>query len=273
MAASPNPSDSVDIVYYAEEDLVATPGADDPGGRRDGTPEVVRRLVAADGPAARERIVREQIASAGFDWFGYGTVATRHRGPGVPRTFFTTYAHAEWTGRYFAERYHEVDPRHADAPRSGLPLVWSLDDLAERDADPRDASRVMRLLDDLDAHGVRSGMFFQLPSPTVAGERVVLSLMARRDGRGWMGDGVLGQALTLGLCMHEFLSCHVAPAAGPGMLSALQRSILQCLSRGQSDKEIANRLQLSSHAVDYHMRQLRRRFAVHNRVQLVNAAG
>ena len=35
---------------------------------------------------------------------------------------------------------------------------------------------------------------------------------------------------------------------------------------------VAHERQLSPHTVDYHMRQLRRRFAVRNRVQLVNAA-
>ena len=44
------------------------------------------------------------------------------------------------------------------------------------------------------------------------------------------------------------------------------------VARGESDKRIAHHLRISSHAVDYHMRQLRSRFAVHNRVQLAQAS-
>ena len=55
------------------------------------------------------------------------------------------------------------------------------------------------------------------------------------------------------------------------LLPTTQQYILQHLLQGRSDKEIANRLDLSAHTVDYHMRQLRRRFAARNRVQLVNA--
>ncbi|MET0349167.1 MAG: autoinducer binding domain-containing protein [Rhizobacter sp.] len=260
------------ITFYSEQDLVRVAVAGEGNGvRQQTTPDIVRRLVAQTSPEGREVLVRGLMADVGFDWFGYGTVALRQRG-GEPRSFFTTYAHAPWVRRYFGERYHEVDPRHTDAPRSGLPLVWSLDDIAARERDPRDAARSGRFVADLEHSGIRSGMFFQLPSPAAPAERVVLSLMSRTGGRAWMNDAVLGQALTFGLCMHEFLSCHVAPAGGPDLLSAVQRNILNCLSRGHSDKEIANRLQLSTHALDYHMRQLRRRFDVHNRVQLVNAA-
>jgi len=55
-------------------------------------------------------------------------------------------------------------------------------------------------------------------------------------------------------------------------LSPVQRDILQCLAGGLSNKEIARRLFLSSYNVDYHLKCLRKRFSVHNRVQLISAA-
>ena len=61
------------------------------------------------------------------------------------------------------------------------------------------------------------------------------------------------------------------PAAKADMPAA-QQHILNHLIQGRSDKEIAYHLKLSEHTVDYHMRQLRKRFAARNRVQLVNAA-
>jgi DNA-binding CsgD family transcriptional regulator len=103
----------------------------------------------------------------------------------------------------------------------------------------------------------------------------VISLLSRTSGSHWITDSVIGQGLILGLSVHEYVSRHtrIVGAAGTGRIeiSATQQDILQHLLQGRSDKEIANRLDLSSHTVDYHMRQLRRRFAARNRVQLVNA--
>ena len=76
--------------------------------------------------------------------------------------------------------------------------------------------------------------------------------------------------------MHEFLLNHARiPSGGTeckAELSAVQKDILHCLAGGLCDKEIARRLALSSHNVDYHLRQLRKRFSVNNRVQLAKAA-
>jgi DNA-binding CsgD family transcriptional regulator len=64
-----------------------------------------------------------------------------------------------------------------------------------------------------------------------------------------------------------------APAAAPvPPLSRTQRDVLRCLVRGMADKEISAHLQLSTHTVDYHLRQLRKRFGARNRVQLLLAS-
>jgi DNA-binding CsgD family transcriptional regulator len=55
-------------------------------------------------------------------------------------------------------------------------------------------------------------------------------------------------------------------------LSRTQRDVLRCLVRGMADKEISAHLQLSPHTVDYHLRQLRKRFGARNRVQLLLAS-
>lgn len=63
------------------------------------------------------------------------------------------------------------------------------------------------------------------------------------------------------------------PAAAPvPPLSRTQQDVLRCLVRGMADKEISAHLQLSPHTVDYHLRQLRKRFGARNRVQLLLAS-
>lgn len=56
------------------------------------------------------------------------------------------------------------------------------------------------------------------------------------------------------------------------VLSPLQHDVLRCLARGMADREISAHLRLSPHTVDYHLRRLRKRFGVHNRVQLILAS-
>jgi DNA-binding CsgD family transcriptional regulator len=63
-----------------------------------------------------------------------------------------------------------------------------------------------------------------------------------------------------------------APAPAPPVLSRTQQEVLRCLLRGMADKEISAQLQLSPHTVDYHLRQLRKRFNARNRVQLLLAS-
>jgi DNA-binding CsgD family transcriptional regulator len=239
---------------------------------------IVGDLLDAGSSEARVRLVRGMLHAIGFEWLGYGTVSYL-RGQPWPLSFFTGYANQAWVQRYFSQRHYEVDTRYRDAPASSLPLLWEIDQLEASPANPDASGRRRRFLDDLRANGIRSGLFLRLASPTHVNEHTVISLSSSAPSRGWITDSVVGQSLMLSLSVHEYLSRHArVPAAPPAAraemsgMSTTQQYILEHLLQGRSDKEIAYRLHLSAHTVDYHMRQLRRRFAARNRVQLVNAA-
>lgn len=266
--------------FYGEEQLYLPQSADmqTVGMQTVGVPSIVGDLMGAPGTRERQGLMQSLLHAIGFDWLAYGTI-TSVRGRWWPLTFFTTYANPEWTQRYFAHRHHEVDLRQPEVPASSLPLVW---DLAQIEAlpigassDPDAAGRRQRFIDDLRASGIRSGLLFRLASPMHVNQYTVISLQSGESGRRWITDDVVGQALTLGLSLHEYLLRHARMPNEAGAarieISTTQHNILQHLLQGRSDKEIANRLDLSAHTVDYHMRQLRRRFAARNRVQLVNA--
>jgi len=243
-------------------------------------PSLLTDLLAAGGAGERQRIVKAVLHAMGFEWLGYGRLVERGE-RAVPLSFCTTYADPRWTQHYFGEAYHEIDPRLQDALRSSLPCVWTLDQLAH-DADRAPAApRLRRFVEDLRDTGVRCGALLVLPG-AAGQERHFVSLLSRAPLGAFAGNGLLGQVLTFALCLHEFYSRHTQEpriddaSAGHGdggpQLTPLQREILACVARGLGDKQIAYGLALSSHAVDYHMRQLRRRFAVRNRVQLTQAA-
>lgn len=262
---------SPDIEFYGEHDLELDTSFTRPGG----VPHLVKDLLAATSAEERQRLVLGMLHAIGFEWLSYGTVM-HLSSEIIPRSFFTTYAHANWTEEYFRERYYELDERHRDAPCPGMPLVWDIEDLNRASLARRPNSRVTRFHNAMAAHGIRSGVFFVLASPRHQNERTVISLTSATANRRWIVDSVIGQALTLGLSMHELMTRHSRVTAieqpGKTKLSTLQQDILECLVHGLSDKQIAHKLNLNSHNVDYHLRQLRRRFSARNRVQLVSAA-
>jgi len=269
-AARRAPSRS-DPLIYTDEQLERVPG----GPRRlIGGSSLVGHLLEAPTAHERQRLLRGMLNAIGFQWLGYGKVDLQ-RGMPVPQSFYASLAHPEWTELYFRERFYQLDFRHYDAPPSSLPLAWDLEDITARASAPAMTSRHRRFAQAMREMGIGSGVFMSFASTQSAQERTVISLTSAAPQRHWIVDSVLGQAVMLGLCVHELLSLHLrvaedAPSMAP--LSAVQQEILRCLALGQSDKEIAYRLQLSAHTVDYHMRQLRKRFGVRNRVQLVHAA-
>jgi DNA-binding CsgD family transcriptional regulator len=254
---------------------------------------LVAALTEAPDHAARQVLMKEQLRAIGFEWLGYGT-AEDNRGRMRPLSFLTSYACESWTRRYFSQRHHQIDTRLHDAPVSGLPLLWDLESIeqshcrqpmraeAEAEEGERIAQQQRMLGTDLEACGIRSGIFFRLATPGLMNEYTLISLLSQTPGRRWIADSVVGRALVLGLSLHEHVSRHVQKSAATldqgevlhakSPMSTTQQSILEALLRGLGDKEIAHALGLSGHAVDYHMRQLRRRFGVRNRVQLVSAA-
>jgi DNA-binding CsgD family transcriptional regulator len=262
-------------VLLHEEPVFATPARTELPTQ----PSLLLALIAAENAAERQKTVTTLLHALGFEWLGYGRFSQRGEA-GTPLSFCTTYADTPWAERYFGARHHEVDPRLQRALQSCLPAVWTLDQLVAHAAAVPDDARLHRFVAELGDTGMRSGVMLALPgaSPT---DRHIVSLLSRTPGNGWMGDGLLGQVLTLALCLHEFYTRYApmpeplgvpsaAPTATAG-LTALQREILGCVSQGLGDKAIAAKLGIGLHNVDYHLRQLRKRFGVRNRVQLMQA--
>lgn len=262
-----------EFICFDETQLKVTDtGRERPGG----VPSLVRDLRAAASAADRQRLVRGTLYTIGFEWLGYSTMLPSPEGF-APRTIFTSYANPEWIDRYFAERHYLIDPRLKESAHTCLPLAWDVEDLERNLSRAGWTDDGRRFIEDMMACGIRSGICLALGSPANASELTFISLLSRAQSRQWIVDGIFGQAVTLGLCVHEFITqyARITTPAQPSerrALSPLQQEILQCLSRGLSDKQIAYCLNLSSYNVDYHLRQMRRRFAVRNRVQLVNAA-
>lgn len=255
------------VLLYAEADLqpLAQP-------RRAAVPRLVNELLDAGTAQAREQVISARLQGMGFEWMAYCTLTLPPQG--VPRqACLSTYANPVWLQSYFRHDYRAVDPRQLEPPRSSLPLVWDVNDLEDSVVGHPAPARARRFIDDLCDSGIRGGVFLRIVcSAAQPGEHAVLSLLsASRDPR-WIGESLLGEALNFGLSLHDFLSRHVQRPVPPApSLPTMQQEVLRLVTRGLSDKQIADRLHVSAHTVDYHLRQLRQRYAVRNRVQLVHA--
>lgn len=237
-------------------------------------PAALADLLSATNSDERRRGVEDRLHAIGCDWLAYGCLVPAHDDRVRPVSMCTAHADPQWVRHYCDEAYYEVDPRLKEASRSSLPCTWTLADLEARAADASERTPLRRFVADLAATGMRGGAFLVLPGEA-EGRRHFVSLLARRPDRRFMSGELLGDVLTLGLCLHEYYTRYSGLPDVPdaaAALSPVQREILGHVARGESDKRIAHHLRISSHAVDYHMRQLRHRFAVHNRVQLAQAS-
>lgn len=268
------------VTLVDEDELIPIARADERGSSR-----FARDLIATTSARQRESVVREKLDGIGFEWLGYYT-SRRLAAGGASRTFVRTYAPTEWSQQYFEQRYHEVDPRLVRQQRSSLPLVWDLRSIDETIEQQPASPRSRRFQSDLHGSGIGSGIFCRVvTTDSQMVEETAISLVSSEASRRWIDDRVLADALTFALSLRDYLSQRVridapvvnetgddAAGGGAGNLPPAQQAVLRHVASGLTDREMAHELGISPHAVDYHLRQLRRRFGVRNRVQLVAAA-
>lgn len=235
----------------------------------------VAELHAAPSAEQRRGLVRATLDAIGFDWVCY--MRFFRVGELINRAlYYSAYAPPGWPRQYLAKRYFEIDPRLSFAYRYEWPLVWDLDSLFERSTTNVARERSRDFLDDARAAGLASGVTFGVTSTPRSLDHRVISFGSSNPKHSWIADHVVGQAYAVGIGLHEFLAQR-ADLLGlhthATSLSEVQRQILQLLTDGLSDFDIAQRLGMSVHNVDYHLRQLKEKYGAHNRVQLAYIAG
>ncbi len=219
-------------------------------------------------------LLHAEVKALGFEWMAYIRLS-RIGDKFHIRDFIQTYTARHWAKRYLDAGYLEIDPRVQVACRQETPLVWDLSLLAEgRPGNPLNRRR-REFLEAADAAGVRSGVSFGIADPNGI-DHAVLSFCSPRANRIWIADSTVGQCYAAGMKWHELLGAVARPAqpTAPDVeLSDIQRSALELMINGLSSKEIGETLNTSVQNVDYHIRELRRKFGARNRVQLAYAAG
>ncbi|GBH28622.1 helix-turn-helix transcriptional regulator [Burkholderia vietnamiensis] len=231
-------------------------------------------LAQAPSTAARNRIVASLLHLTGFSTFAYFALEFS------PERVESLYLHeafppATYRGDYVRHSHHDVDPRTLGARVCNMPIVWDLQQLRrehrERDGGPCVTSAALDgFLQTLPDDGMCSGIMYSMAVP---GTRLhaFMSFTAPRRTREWITPTTIEQALSIGLSVHKFASPQLIATSRERAINGLtpfEQELLLGIAEGASDKEIGRRLDTSAHNVDYHLRKLRKRFGVANRIQL-----
>lgn len=266
---------AVDFIEIADCQLIVSKTATHlrHAGGSDRVSNIASDLIGAHSAHERKELLRVALRTIGFDWFCYCRLT--RLGETVNRArYFDLCSPPGWAQRYVDQRYFDLDPRMAFACRHDGPLVWDHETLAADHASSAGvpSERMRGFLEDADNCGTRSGIAFGLVDPNSL-EHSVMIFSSVNPTSEWISDRVVGQAYALGLGVHGFLADQMASMTQTPTLSDLQRRILNFTASGLSDREIAQQLNMSRSNVDYHMRQIRKKYGVLNRVQLAYLAG
>lgn len=226
---------------------------------------------AARDAASTHAQLEGELRAAGFDALIYAAFETagRHR---LRTLALRDFVPAGYVEDYLAAGLEFDDPRLAAVEHSGLPYVW---DLARLQQDARTSPAVATLTALLQQYRLASGITFGMALPSV-GLRVLICAASAESGAAWIDDRIVSQALMTGLNVHRAVQQYVerlAASARDPDLDPEQARVLDQLVLGLSAREISERLSLSVHQVNHHVRALQRKFHVVNRMQLAYVAG
>ena len=68
-------------------------------------------------------------------------------------------------------------------------------------------------------------------------------------------------------------TCRRAPASGWASLTPTEQGVARLVAEGLTNSEVAFRMAMSRHTVDFHLRQIFRKLAIRSRVALARLVG
>jgi DNA-binding CsgD family transcriptional regulator len=268
----------VRFVRYGEDDLDATTQVEAPRYPADTQSALLTDLTNAPDGRSRQQLVRAMLKKARFDWICYCRV--RRVGDSVSHAaWFDTYSPPGWPERYERDRFFEIDPRVPFACSEDWPIAWDTDSLLRPRRGEAAETDARRFIAAASGAGLRSGVTFGIPTRK-AFEHCIVTLSSNLPTRTWVTDATIGEAYAIGIALHAFVEPRVErllpgllPELGTSTLSQAQLAILRYVAQGLSNREMAERLAMSTHTIAYHLRRLETAYKAQNRVQLAYIAG
>jgi LuxR family transcriptional regulator, quorum-sensing system regulator BjaR1 len=169
----------------------------------------------------------------------------------------------DWTRRYFAHGYIFQDPTIRGVTTSPAPFLWS-----ELEPTYRDKPTSRRVMDEAGDFKLKTG--FTVPLVTLEGDVAGFSLAGERFEVSPAERGMLTLLATYALGQTILLR-----EAGQKEITALsprEAEALQWAAEGKSEREIGERMRISEHGVDKHMRSARLKLGATSRTHAVAEA-
>lgn len=225
------------------------------------TIEVIRSLDRARTPTEVCAALLESVRQFGAEYVLAGIIpmpgASRHR---QISSVVLDYWPEEWSRRYFSHGYIFQDPAIYSVRRSSSPFLWSeLEPLYRDDAAGR------RVMEEAGDFRLRQG--FTIPLATLEGEVAGLSIAGERLELAPEDRGVLMLLATYSLGRSILL--RESSQRESIRLTPREREALQWAAEGESEWEIGERMGISEHGVDKHMRSAREKLGVRTRAHAV----
>ncbi len=225
------------------------------------TIEAIRRLDHARAPSEVCGMLLETARQYGAEYILAGVIPL----PGASRqhqisSIILDHWPEEWSRRYFSHGYIFQDPAIRTVRRSSAPFLWSeLKPLYREDLAGR---RVME-----EARDFRLRQGFTIPLTTLEGEVTGLSIAGERLELAPEDRGVLTLLATYSLG-RSILLRETAQRENV-TLTPREREALQWAAEGETEWEIGERMGISEHGVDKHMRSAREKLGTRTRAHAV----
>ncbi|MDF2812795.1 MAG: autoinducer-binding protein [Microvirga sp.] len=230
----------------------------------DQTIEFIRGLDRARTPAEICALLLKATSRFGAEFVLAGTIPL----PGSSRqqqisNLILTHWPSDWTHRYFAHDYISRDPTIRSLTTSATSFLWS-----ELEPTYRECPASRLIMEEASDFKLKSG--FTVPFVTLEGDAAGFSLAGERleiapAERGMLtllATYALGRAILL---RETGTRCSVS-------LSPREAEALQWAAEGKSEWEIGERMGISEHGVDKHMRSARQKLGTTSRTQAVAEA-
>lgn len=203
------------------------------------------------------------------DDHGYGSVflalfAGRHVPQEAPFVFLHSNYASSWRSKYEQERLWAVDPSVLHCAMKTTPLVWSSETFA--------GSAQRRLYEESCRHGIRAGISF--PMNGTRGEFGVLCFATDAMPDKQFLRNAYGKLPILS-CLRDYVLesslqfMRARAATGSGDVTSRELECLNWSAAGKTSWEIAQILRCSEATVNFHLKNLRRKFNVTSRQQAV----
>ena len=202
--------------------------------------------------------------------FGYGqtmlAVLPDRNAPAEPEFAFvhSNYSTA-WRNKYDAERLQHIDPTSIHCATKSIPLIWSPEIFSVR--------KQKEMYEEACGHGLRSGI--SLPIHGAHNELGMLCFVSdMKPGKRFQQEAreVLPELSYLRDVIFETALPFMKPRGMQQEFSSLTPRELECVkwcAAGKSSWDIAQILHCSEAAVNFHFSNLRRKFGVKSRQQVV----